>query len=126
MFKTGFIYHFTPCRASDPVKNKYAICVSGQNKWFYLINSCSDIPPIRPYEFEKGKVVFLNKFQNTTLKKRSYINVLKLRIVTENDYDYCKEYEKVSNLIWLDIKKLVREIDGLSPNTKDIIKSEKI
>ena len=126
MFKTGVIYHFTPCRASEPVKNKYAICVSGRNKWFYLINSCSDTSPMRPYEFENGQVVYFNNFQNETLKRRSYINILKLKVISETHYDYCKEYERISNMIWLKIRNFACEHDGLSAHIKEILKTEKI
>ena len=123
-FKTGKIYHFTPCRASIPEKNKYAICVSGKNNWFYLINSCSDTLPIRPYNYEAGMVVVLNSFQTPPLNRKSYINVSKLRTITDIDFDSCREYDAVSNQIWLTIKKLCME--KLPAKYCEVISAEKI
>lgn len=121
MYKTGFIYHFKPCRASIPEKNKYAICVSGRNEWFFLINSCSDI---RPYKHEIGKVVVLNSFQVEPLRKQSYINVMKLIKISNFDYDECQEYEKVSNKVWLEIKGLCNKV--MAKKYSEIIASEKL
>ena len=126
MFKTGVIYHFTPCRASEPVKNKYAVCVSGQNSWFCLINSCSDVFPVRPYPHEEGQVVFFKNFQNETLKRHSYINVSKMTIITERHFDHYKAYQKISPMVWINIKRVVGESNRLPKQQKDVIKSEKI
>lgn len=118
-FKTGCIYHFKPCKSSFPVKNKYAICMSEEKNWFYLINSCSETPPIRPYSHEKGLVIILNEFQVKPLSHKSYLNVKKLITISSDDYDECREYEKVSNKVWLEIRKLC--LDKLPKHITDII-----
>lgn len=105
-FKVGHIYHFKPCRASNPTKDKYAICMSAEYSWFYLINSCSDVPPKRPYEHEKGLTVILQPYQISPMTKKSYINVNRIVSITSDDYDEYREYNQVSNMIWLTIKAL--------------------
>lgn len=102
-FKSGYIYHFSNCKQSNPVKDKYALCMSVKQNLFYLINSCSNV---RPYQYEKEFVVILNSFQINILKHNSYINVKRLKIIASDDYDNFKEYEKVSQKVWLDIKKM--------------------
>lgn len=75
----------------------------GERGWFYLINSCDDK---RPYDYEKALSVIFNEFQVEPLKHKSYINVKKLITIGFDDYDECREYEKVSNMIWLSIREL--------------------
>lgn len=119
-FKTGYIYHFKPCRTSYPVKNKYAICMSGECGWFFLINSCDDK---RPYDYEKDLSVIFNEFQVEPLKHKSYINVNKLKTIGIDDYDECQEYKKVSNMIWLKIRGLC--LQKLPKRITDVIYGDK-
>ena len=102
-FEDGVVYYFRPCRTSVPTKDKYALCVCAKQGWFYLINSCT---ADRPWEHEKGHVLYLQPFQTEPLKHKSYINTKKLVYIGPNDYDTCRKYVKVSQMVWLDLKKL--------------------
>ncbi|MDR0319392.1 MAG: hypothetical protein LBH81_01490 [Rickettsiales bacterium] len=47
-----------------------------------------------------------------------------LKTIYDSDYDSCKEYDKVSNMVWLDIKQLCIKI--LPAQSSEVISAEKV
>lgn len=99
--KTGFLYHLRECKVCNPVKDKYGICISAENQWFYLINSVDEK---RPYAHEKDHVVYLEKHQIEALKHRSYIVVTKSTLIRPQDVKAIKCLEKITPLVWNNIR----------------------
>lgn len=118
VFKTGYLYFINPCRASIPVKPKFAICMSTENSLFYLVNSCDDV---RPYKHEEGHVVYIPEAKFKTLSRRSYVNVSKPRIIEPGDYVNTTEKEYVPNDLWIKIKSMALKDKSLSVKFKEMI-----
>ena len=67
-FITGRVYFFKKCKISNPVKDKFAICISADDSLFFLINSVDER---RPYQHEVEHVIYLEKHQLNCLSHQS-------------------------------------------------------
>lgn len=117
-FATGMVYFFKGCQASNPVKDKLAICMSAEASLFYLINSVDEK---RPYQYEKDHVVYLEKYQIKCLSHTSYINVSKICFMTEKSFTEQVVKELLPNAVWLLIKQKVLSDRLVLRKYKDII-----
>ena len=117
-FRNGYLYFVNPCSASIPIKPKFVICMSSDDKLFYLVNSCTDV---RPYQYELNDVVYIEPLNLRALSHRSYVNVSKPRCIDDDDYDNAVELDYMANDLWLKIKKKVSENRKIGAKIKSII-----
>jgi hypothetical protein len=129
-FKTGRVYLFRPCAVSYPVKDKYAVCVSGAHNLFYLINSVRNPVPPYAHQLKRGGVVYIEPFMiqsNTSrdvLSYRSFIDACEVRCIRDENYTDCRDLGIISPVLWLSIKQSARQ--KLPKHYSSIIAEEKI
>ena len=120
-YRTGRVYFLKNCPVSFPVKDKLAICVSGKNLLFVLINSVDEK---RPYQHELEHVVYLETHQINCLNHKSYTNVSKLHFIQEAYLILSEEREMLSNAIWLNIRSKISQDPTIPKKYKIIIEKE--
>ena len=118
MIKTGAVYFIPNCTVSNPIKDKYAICVSADDNLWFLINSCDER---RPYHHELDDVVYLETHEINCLKHRSYINIKNIRMLSDIDKENFSFKCLLQNDLWLKIKTAVKRNKTLQRKYKQII-----
>ena len=120
-YKTGRVYFLKNCPVSFPVKDKLAICVSGKNLLFILINSVDER---RPYQHELEHVVYFEAHQINCLSHKSYTNVSKLQLIQEDQLVLSEERETLSNAVWLNIRSKINQDPTIPQKYKTIVEKE--